>query len=304
MRNSKIRILGVPLDLGQHRRGVDMGPSAIRAAELQRRLDALGYEVEDAGDLAVVIPETHPVGDTRVRYEKAISEVCRRMAKNIEAAMEAGLFPITLGGDHSFAIGTVGGAGRYFQKRDQKMGIIWLDAHADMNTPDISPSGNVHGMSLACCVGLGSPALAQLLGEGPIVQPEHVVLVGVRDVDEQEKGNVRRSGIHLFTMREVDEVGMRNVMEEAVQIAGHETAGFHVSLDMDFVDPREAPGVGTPCPGGVTYREAHLAMEIIADSARMRSFEVAEVNPILDSGNQTANLAVELALSAFGKRII
>ena len=184
------------------------------------------------------------------------------------------------------------------------MGIIWLDAHADMNTPDISPSGNVHGMSLACCVGLGSPALAQLLGEGPIVQPEHVVLVGVRDVDEQEKVNVRRSGIHLFTMREVDEVGMRNVMEEVVQIAGHETAGFHVSLDMDFVDPREAPGVGTPCPGGVTYREAHLAMEIIADSARMRSFEVAEVNPILDSGNQTANLAVELALSAFGKRII
>jgi arginase len=301
---SKIKILGVPLDLGQTRRGVDMGPSALRAAGLQARLRSLGHEVEDAGNVPVVIPETQKHGDDSARYLKEIADVCRGTAKRITTFVAGGWVPLVIGGDHSIAPGTVAGVSRYYREERKSLGLIWLDAHADMNTPATSPTGNVHGMPLAALAGLGPAALSGLLEKAPLIDPRRVALVGVRRVDDEERENVRRSGIRLFTMRDIDVQGMGKVMEQAIAIASKRTAGFHVSLDMDFVDPAEAPGVGTSCPGGVTYREAHLALEMIADSGKMRSLEVVEVNPILDTANRTASLAVELAMSAFGKRIV
>jgi arginase len=301
---SKIKILGVPLDLGQTRRGVDMGPSALRAAGLQTRLGSLGHEVEDAGNLPVVIPETRKHGDDSARYLKEIADVCRGAAKRITKFVAEGWVPLVIGGDHSIAPGTVAGISRYYREKGKSLGLIWLDAHADMNTPATTHTGNVHGMPLAALAGLGPAALSELLEKAPLIDPRRVALVGVRRVDDEERENIRRSGIRLFTMRDIDVQGMGKVMEQAVAIASQRTAGFHVSLDMDFVDPAEAPGVGTPCPGGATYREAHLAMEMIADSRQMRSLEVVEVNPILDTANRTASLAVELAMSAFGNRIL
>jgi arginase len=211
---------------------------------------------------------------------------------------------LILGGDHSLAVGTVSGVSRHLRARGEKLGMIWIDAHTDMNTPATSPSGNVHGMPLACCIGLGPKELTDIFGYSPKVAPENVALVGIRSVDDQERNNVRKSGVHAFTMRDIDERGMRWVIEESIKIAGAGTAGFHVSLDMDAVDPREAPGVGTPVRGGITYREAHLAMEILSDSGRMTSMEVVEVNPVIDEVNRTAVLAVELVMSAMGKRIL
>jgi arginase len=218
--------------------------------------------------------------------------------------LEAGKVPLVLGGDHSVAAGTVSGVAEFYRRQQQKIGLIWIDAHTDINTPDSSPSGNVHGMPLAALMGLGPPELANILNFSPKVPAENCVLVGVRDIDSIEKENVRRAGIDVFTMRDIDERGMRTVMEEALRIAGRGTAGYHVSLDMDWIDPEDAPGVGTPVRGGATYREAHLAMEIIADHGRMLSFEIVEVNPVIDEHNRTADLAVELALSAFGKKIL
>jgi arginase len=304
MANTRIKILGVPLDLGQRRRGVDMGPSAIRAAGLQSRLREMGHEVEDAGDLAVVIPETQTLADNHARYVSEIAAVCRRIAKHVGEVLEQDRVPVILGGDHSVAVGTIAGAVRHFRRQKESLGLIWFDAHADCNTPETTPSGNVHGMPLAACLGLGPDALTNWIGAAPLLDAGRVALVGVRDIDRGEKENVRRAGISVFTIRDIDEQGMRPVVQRAIEIASGGTAGFHVSLDMDFVDPSDAPGVGTPCRGGAGYREAHLAMEMIADSRKMRSFEVVEVNPILDVHNQTAILAVELALSAFGKRIL
>ena len=301
---AKIRVIGVPLDLGQDRRGVDMGPSAIRAASFNARLRSLGYEVEDAGNIAVTLPEMMHYGNRHAKYLQPIAETCKGVARAVERALRGGCAPMVLGGDHSIAIGTVAGVSRHFRSRGQQAGLIWIDAHADMNTPSTSPSGNIHGMPLACCVGLGPRSLTQLLGFAPLVAPENVALVGVRDVDVLEKPHVRRSGVRAFTMRHIDERGLRAVMEDAIRIASQNTAGFHVSLDMDYLDPAEAPGVGTPIRGGGTYREAHLALEMIADTGRMTSLEIVEVNPILDIGNRTASLAVELAMSAFGKRIL
>jgi arginase len=304
MPQSRIKILGVPLDLGQTRRGVDMGPSALRAAGLQMRLRGLGHQVEEAGNVPVVIPETHKSGDDSARYLKEIADVCKGASKRVAKFLVDGWIPLVLGGDHSIAVGTVAGASQYYGAQRKSVGLIWLDAHPDINTPETTPSGNVHGMPLAAIVGLGPARLAELAGKIPMVDPRRVALVGVRRVDTKEKENIQRAGLHLFTMRDIDEQGMRKVMEQAIAIASKRTAGFHVSLDMDFVDPSEAPGVGTPCPGGVTYREAHLAMEMIADSGKMRSLEIVEVNPILDTANRTASLAVELAMSGFGKRIV
>ncbi|MBI3665652.1 MAG: arginase [Acidobacteria bacterium] len=297
-------VIGAPLDLGQGRRGVDMGPSAIRAADLNARLRSLGYEVEDAGNVAVAIPEMQPYGNRRAKYLKEVAETCKRVARQVTAVMRRGFAPLVLGGDHSIAVGTVAGVSKFFQKRGKRIGLIWIDAHADMNTPQTSPSGNIHGMPLACCVGLGPRELTNIEGYAPLVRPENVALVGVRDVDVLEKPHVRHSGVRAFTMRHIDERGLRTVMEEAIQIASEDTAGFHVSLDMDFIDPTDAPGVGTPIRGGGTYREAHLAMEMLSDAGRMTSMEVVEVNPILDEENRTARLAVELAMSALGKRIL
>jgi len=300
----KIRVIGVPLDLGQSRRGVDMGPSAVRVAGLEARLEQLGHVVEDAGNITVAIAEQKKEGDPHAKYLKEITATCIKQADLVLKTLEAGKVPLVLGGDHSVAAGTVSGVAEFYRRQEQKIGLIWIDAHTDINTPDSSPSGNVHGMPLAAIMGLGPPELANVLNFSPKVPPENCVLVGVRDIDAIEKENVRRAGIDVFTMRDIDERGMRTVMEEALRIAGRGTAGYHVSLDMDWVDPEDAPGVGTPVRGGATYREAHLAMEIIADHGRMLSFEIVEVNPVIDEHNRTADLAVELALSAFGKKIL
>jgi arginase len=304
MRPSHIAIIGAPLDLGQGRRGVDMGPSALRVANLNARIAALGYEVEDLGNVEVAQAETAAEGDSRAKYVAEIAVSCQHLAAAVNQALSRGRFPLALGGDHSVAVGTMGGVSQYFRERGQKAGIIWLDAHADMNTPDSSPSGNVHGMPLACIVGMGPPELTHLLEYAPIVDPRNAVIVGLRDVDQMEKPHVRESGVRAFTMRDIDERGLRAVMEEAIRLASDGAAGLHLSLDMDFVDPQDAPGVGTPVRGGVTYREAHLAMEMICDSGQMVSMEVVEVNPVIDEVNRTADLAVELVMSGLGKRIL
>ena len=297
-----IRVIGVPLDLGQSRRGVDMGPSAVRVAGLEARLEALGHIVEDAGNVSVAIAEQKKEGNPSAKYLKEITATCTKHAELVVKTLESGIVPVVLGGDHSVAAGTVAGVAEFYRRQKQKIGLIWIDAHTDINTPDTSPSGNVHGMPLAATMGLGPPELANIFNFSPKVQPENCVLVGVRDIDAIEK--VRRAGIGVFTMRDIDERGMRTIMEEALRMAGRATAGYHVSLDMDWVDPEDAPGVGTPVRGGATYREAHLAMEIIADHGRMLSFEIVEVNPVIDEHNRTADLAVELTLSAFGKKIL
>jgi len=301
---SHIAIIGAPLDLGQGRRGVDMGPSAVRVANLNGRIASLGYTVEDLGNVEVAQPETAQEGNSRAKYLTEIAATCTRLGAMVDQALSRGRLPVALGGDHSVAIGTTSGVSRYFHARNQKLGIIWLDAHADMNTPESSPSGNVHGMPLACIVGLGPPELTQLFGYAPKVDARNAAIVGLRDVDQMEKPHVRESGLRAFTMRDLDERGLRSVMDEAIHLACDGTAGFHLSLDMDFVDPQDAPGVGTPVRGGVTYREAHLAMEMICDSGRMVSMEVVEVNPVIDEVNRTADLAVELIMSGLGKRIL
>lgn len=304
MRQAAIAVVGVPIDLGAGRRGVDMGPSALRVAGLNARLASLGYRVEDLGNIEVEQPESSPEGPSNARYLAQIARSTGRVMRMVERAASAGKLPLVLGGDHSVAVGTVSGMARAYRKRKQALGLIWIDAHPDMNTPETSPSGNVHGMPLGCLLGMRPPELARLGGFAPKVDPHKTVLIGIRDVDALEKPHVRSSGVRAFTMRDLDERGLRAVVEEAIAIAGAGTAGFHVSLDMDAVDPREAPGVGTPVRGGMTYREAHLAMELICDSGRMRSMEVVEVNPVFDEGNRTAALAVELVMSAFGKVIL
>jgi arginase len=301
----KIHIIGVPLDLGQSRRGVDMGPSAVRVAGLEARLERLGHQVTDAGNISVAIAETKSAGEQNARYLKEITDTCTKTAQLVVKTLGDGLTPVVLGGDHSIAVGTVSGVADFYRQHDQKIGLIWIDAHSDINTPETSPSGNVHGMPLAAILGLGPEPLSAIYGFSPKVSPENTVLVGVRDVDPTERENIRRAGItEVYTMRDIDERGMRTVMEEALRAAGRGTAGYHVSLDMDWIDPEDAPGVGTPVRGGATYREAHLAMEIIADHGRLLSFEIVEVNPVIDEHNRTADLAVELISSAFGKKIL
>jgi len=304
MRYKNIAIVGAPLDLGAGRRGVDMGPSALRLAGLGSRIAALGYSVEDLGNVFVDQPESTPLGPTRAKYLRQITSVCSALADTIDRVVREGRFPLVLGGDHSVAVGTVAGVAHAAKQRQEKIGIIWIDAHADMNTPETSPSGNIHGMPLACCIGRGPAELTNILGFAPKAAPANVVLVGVRDVDGIERQCVRESGVTTFTMRDIDERGLREVMDRALAVAGDGTAGIHLSLDMDVVDPDEAPGVGTPVRGGMTYREAHLAMEIVCDSNNLNSMEIVEVNPVLDQANRTANLGVELVLSALGKRIL
>jgi arginase len=304
MGHSHVAIIGAPLDLGQGRRGVDMGPSAVRVANLNGRLAALGYAVEDLGNVPVEQAEASPAGHPKAKYLPQIAATCHRLGTLVEQTLGRGSLPVVLGGDHSVAVGTVGGVSQYFRGRGESVGLIWLDAHADMNTPESSPSGNVHGMPLACIAGMGPEELTDLFGYHPMVAARNIVIVGLRDVDQVEKPHVRDSGVRAFTMRDIDERGLRWVMEEAIRLAGDGTAGIHVSLDMDFVDPKDAPGVGTPVRGGATYREAHLAMEMICDSRRMVSMEVVEVNPVIDEVNRTADLAVELVMSGLGKRIL
>src|ERR1700689_1011835 len=300
----RIKVIGVPLDLGASRRGVDMGPSAVRVAGLEARLEALGHEVRDSGNISVAIAETKSSGHQSARYLKEITDTCTRAADMVLKSLAEGMTPVILGGDHSVAAGTVSGVAEFYRRQNQKIGLIWIDAHTDINTPESSPSGNVHGMPLAALMGLGPAELQNIFDFSPKVKPENCVLVGVRDIDAVEKENVRPAGIGGFTMRDIAERGMRTGMEEALRMAGRGTAGYHISLDMAWIDPETAPGGGTPGRGGGTFREAHLAMEIIADHGRMLSFEIVEVNPVIDEHNRTADLAVELALSAFGKKIL
>jgi arginase len=301
---SKIRILGVPLDLGQERRGVDMGPSAVRAAGLNQALKSLGHEVEDAGNIHVRLPEEQPFGSQSAKYLKEIAETAQEVAERIYQTLEAGYFPVSLGGDHSMAVGTIAGVAKFYHDRNQEVGCLWIDAHADMNTPETSPSGNVHGMPFAASLGRGPEALTNIFGFAPKLRPEKCALIGIRDLDGRERQVVRASGVNLLTMREIDEMGMRNVMDRALTLASKGTAGFVVSFDMDVVDPDDAPGVGTPVRGGITYREAHLALEMIADSGKMLAFELVEINPIIDVMNKTAILGVGFTASALGKRIL
>jgi arginase len=300
-----IRLIGVPLDLGQQRRGVDMGPSAVRVAGLESKLEALGHVVEDGGNIGVSLPEQKNFGEPHARYLREITRTCHKLAEEVLKTMQEAKVPLAVGGDHSIAAGSVSGVAEYYRREGQHLGLIWIDAHSDINTPATSPSGNVHGMPLAALMGLdGLDPLAKLYDWTPKIRPENCVLVGIRDVDAAEKEIIRKTGIEFFTMRDIDERGMRAVMEEALRMAGRGTVGYHVSLDMDWVDPEDAPGVGTRVPGGATYREAHLAMEIIADHGRMTSMDIVEVNPVIDEYNRTAELAVELASSAFGKKIL
>jgi arginase len=300
----KIRIIGVPMDLGASRRGVDMGPSAVRVAGLQSRLKHLGRHVDDIGNVPVPQPEEQHYGDKNAKYLGEIAETCKGLAEMVRKTLDEDFFPLVLGGDHSIAVGTAGGAAEHFNQRSQRIGLIWLDAHGDMNTPDSSPSGNVHGMPLASIMGYGPAELTSIAGVKPMVEPRNIVLVGIRELDSKERRLVKESGVHVFTMREIDERGMREVMAEALRFASDDTAGVAVSLDMDFIDPSDAPGVGTPVRGGVTYREAHLAFEMIADSKLMTSLELVEINPVIDLHNTTATLAVELVLSGLGKKIL
>ncbi|MCL6516760.1 arginase [Alicyclobacillus sp.] len=295
-----VRIIGVPSDYGQGRRGVDMGPSAIRYAGLRENLRRMGIDVMDLGDVPVPTPETRHIDNERLKYLDEVVAVCTALCDRVRDVVAAGQMPLVLGGDHSIAIGSLAGVAA----AGKRFGVIWFDAHGDMNTDETTPSGNIHGMPLAASLGLGHPALTGLGGPAPKVRPEQVVLVGARSIDPDEARLIRQSGITVFTMAEIDRMGMADVMEQAIRIAGEGTDGIHLSLDLDALDPMFAPGVGTPVNGGVTYREGHLAMELLAASGRLLSADVVEVNPILDHRNQTGRMAVELVESLLGKRVM
>jgi arginase len=299
-----IHLIGVPLDLGGNRRGTDMGPSAFRIAGISEQLATLGLTVVDKGDIVAPIPETKGPGDVHKRYVKEIARVCQKLFQSALTSFEEGALPIVLGGDHSLGAGSVAAAAAHFRKRGEKIGVIWVDAHGDMNRPDTSDSGNVHGMPLAALLGSEPAELARLAGEPPAIEPAHTVLVGIRNLDEVEKQLVRESKVHVFTMKDVDRLGITEVMDRALSLACHGTAGVHVSFDLDVCDPAIAPGVGTPVKGGLDYREAHVVMEMIAECGRLTSLDLVEVNPTLDLRNQTAELGIELALSAMGKQIL
>jgi arginase len=294
-----IRIFGVPMDLGQRRRGVDMGPSAVRYAGLHDRLRALGHIVIDNGNLRVPLPENEPPDTSRARHLASIAAVCQEAYDATCAVLAQGECAVFLGGDHSISIGTVSAMALH----SAPVGVIWVDAHGDFNTPEISPSGNVHGMALAALLGNGPAELTGIGRPGPKLSGAQAVLIGLRDVDAQERESLRTSGILIFTMREIDELGMAAVAHRALEYLSP-LARLHISLDMDSLDPNEAPGVGTPVPGGFSYREAHLLMEILADTGKVRSLDIVEVNPILDDRNRTARLAVDLTASLFGQRIV
>lgn len=288
------------MDLGQTRRGVDMGPSALRAAQLERRIEALGHNLQDLGDLHTPEVETRKLRDAKARYLDEIVRICEQLAKRVEKTARLGRFPVVLGGDHSIVMGTMAG----LVKARGAQGLIYIDAHGDFNTTDTTPSGNIHGMGLAACLGLGHPKLVNIGGVKPKVKPENVALLGVRELDAGEKELVRKNDIYVATMRDIDEKGIARVVKDAIERAKERTKGVHVTFDVDVLDPSEAPGTGTPVPGGLTFREAHLVLEILAERNVPTSFELVEVNPLLDVQNRTADLAVGLVESVLGKRIL
>ena len=300
-----ISLIGVPMYLGAGRRGVDMGPSAIRYASIREKLTELGHTVEDLGSIPVPEPTATPALEERLKYLDEVVCVANELAKRVESVMRAGSTPIILGGDHSISLGSGSGVANAVKSP----GVIWFDAHTDFNTSKSSPSGNIHGMILGALCGYGNPkagdrALIDVAGGGPHIDPRHVVIVGARDIDIPERKLLKGSGVRVFTMTDIDRYGMDRITRDAIKLASEGTAGIHVSFDLDGVDPKDAPGVGTPVPGGMTWREAHLAMELVADSGKLLSLDLVEVNPILDEHNRTADLAAQLALSATGKRIL
>ncbi|UOY91521.1 arginase [Ectobacillus sp. JY-23] len=295
----KISIIGMPMDLGQTRRGVDMGPSAIRYAGVVERIKRIGYEVEDLGDIAINRPKKYEVDENqKLKNLHQVVEACQELAEKVDDVIERGSFPLIFGGDHSMAVGTLAG----IAKHNKNIGVIWYDAHGDLNTEETSPSGNIHGMSLAASLGYGHPLLVNLYGAYPKVKKENVVIIGARALDEGEKDFIREEGIKVYSMHEIDRMGMAAVMEEAISYLSH-TDGVHLSLDLDGLDPHDAPGVGTPVIGGLSYRESHLAMEMLAEAGIITSAEFVEVNPILDEKNKTAITAVALMGSLLGEKL-
>ena len=297
-------LIGVPLDLGGNRRGVDMGPSAIRISGLAEQLATLGVAVVDKGDIPTPLAETKGPGDPHKRYIKEIAKVCQKLYQTSLASLHEGALPIVLGGDHSLGAGSVAATASWLKAQGHAVGVIWVDAHADINSPGTSPSGNVHGMPLAALLGREPVELARISGPGAAIRAEHTVLVGIRNLDEREKEIVRALGIHAFTMKDIDRLGIAEVMDRALAAASAGTGGVHVSFDLDVCDPTIAPGVGTPVKGGLDYREAHFVMEAVAESGRLVALDLVEVNPALDVRNATAELATDLAMSALGKRIL
>lgn len=297
----RISIIGVPMDLGQTRRGVDMGPSAMRYAGVVERLENLGYEVNDRGDIEIGRPTKYDIkNEDNLKDLEEVVKANQLLVDSLKEAVNEGDFPLVLGGDHSIAIGTLAGVANMHKE----LGVIWYDAHGDLNTGDTSPSGNIHGMPLAVSLGIGHPTLTEIGGFAPKIKPENIVIIGARSLDEGERELIREKGIKVFTMHEIDRVGMTNVMEEAISHVSRNTDGIHLSLDLDALDPHDAPGVGTPVVGGTTYRETHLAMEMLAERNLVTSAEFVEVNPILDAKNQTAEAAVGLIGSLFGEKLL
>ena len=298
-----VHLIGVPIDLGAGRRGVDMGPSAFRIAGIRDQIANLGWSTIDKGNLATPIPETQLPADTSKKYVHDIAKVCQELHDRALKSLEEGALPIVLGGDHSLAAGSVAASADWIRRTTSKpLGLVWIDAHGDMNTPATTESGDVHGMPLAALLGQEPVELASI-GSTPSVLPQHTVLVGIRNLDQREKEAIRASGVHVFTMKDIDRDGIATVAERALALAARDTGGIHVSFDMDVCDPSIAPGVGTPVKGGLDYREAHLIMELVADSAQLVALDLVEVNPTLDIRNTTAELGTELALSALGKKI-
>lgn len=302
--NRTVTMLGVPLGYGASMAGVDIGPAALRVARLNQRIARLGYSVEDLGDMRLERPRTFPDVNDKLKYVREISNACEQLAKEVEAILEAKQFPLVLGGDHSIAIGSFAGVASHFKKRGQTVGLLWFDAHADINTPETTPSGNIHGMPLAALLGYGAPELTNVGGFAPKLDPKLCVHVGARDIDVGERELIRKLGIRFLTMREIDERGMSACMDEAIAIASRGTGGYAVTFDVDVLDPGDAPGSGTLVRGGLTYREAHLGMEKVAEAGGMRMLEIVEINTALDVNNKTAELGVELILSALGKTIL
>jgi arginase len=299
-----VHVHGVPLDLGGGRRGVDMGPSAVRIAGLGERLVAMGCTVVDKGDVPVPIAETRLARDPKKRYIREIARVCQRLYQQVLESHTEGAFPIVLGGDHSLAAGSAAASAGHGAAKGRSVGLIWVDAHGDMNTPATTLSGNVHGMPLAALLGAEPAELRSLGSVSPSFQPEQTVLIGIRNLDDLEKERIRESRVHVFTMRDIDQLGIAEVTRRALSVATADTLGVHVSFDLDACDPSIAPGVGTPVKGGLAYREAHTFMEMVAETDRLLALDLVEVNPILDTANQTAILGTELILSAMGMRII
>lgn len=304
MPKENISLIGFPMDLGAGRRGVDMGPSALRIAELQQKLEKLGYSVSDTGDIKIEIMERQKIKNHQLKYLSEIIKTSKILADKVSSVLEKGDFPLCLGGDHSMAIGTIAGISSYCKKKKLKLGVIWIDAHADMNTDKTTPSGNIHGMPLAASLGFGNKELVNFYGFSPKLLPENCALIGIRSIDEAEKKIVKKLNLSVYTMQDIDKLGIHRIINKVLKQFSNNVDHIHVSFDVDSVDPSIAPGVGTPVQGGLSFREAHLIMESIAECGCMSSLEIAEVNPILDDKNKSANFTVDLIASSMGQRIL